>query len=113
VRVILAFPFGMMRSDTGVCEVNTLFDSGAYKIGQRFGLKRVLAIPTRSKGHGCIQSALTLSLSLALSLHTSSQDGGVRTKFRSLNRTGGGRQEGTGLPFLPVSGKDKYKHYYY
>jgi hypothetical protein len=42
---------------TGVCEMNTLFDSGVYKIGQQFCLKRVLAIGTRFKGHGYIQSA--------------------------------------------------------
>jgi hypothetical protein len=32
-------------SHTGVCEINALFDSGAYEIGQRFGVKRASAIP--------------------------------------------------------------------
>jgi len=43
---------------TGVCEINALVDSGASKIGQNCCLKRVLAIGTRFKDHGCIQSAI-------------------------------------------------------
>ena len=38
-----------MMTNTGVCEVSTLFDSGAYKIGQRFGLKRAFAIQVFAK----------------------------------------------------------------
>jgi hypothetical protein len=43
--------------DTGVCEINTLFDSRVYKICLQVCLKRFLAIPTRFEDHGCIQSA--------------------------------------------------------
>jgi len=38
-------PSGPHPLDAGVCKINAFFDSGAYEIGQRFGLKRVLSIP--------------------------------------------------------------------
>ena len=46
-----------LESGTGVCEISTLVDSGVYKIGQQFCLKRVLASGARFEDHGCTQSA--------------------------------------------------------
>ena len=36
---------GDRMKHTGVCEINALFDSGVYKIGLQFCLKRIFAIP--------------------------------------------------------------------